>query len=209
MTPYGSPGPRGRTTDHRAEGRTRGRARAKGPKPRGMGRPRNEHRAEARTTRSAPGSRRAEEPPLAARSAQKGRRPKGPTARRRYHESPMATRTIRFVVPRADPRPRKLGAGIDAARGQRRFAPMPQRTGTEVDSFRLLPVGSIVGSTPGAYEPLGEFVTWHSRAPPQRQTRGYAPSWQPFRDTRRLNGAAVSEQVQVCRSFVRAQPSFT
>ena len=75
MTPYGSPGPRGRTTDHRAEGRTRGRARAKGPKPRGMGRPRNDHRAEARTTRSAPGSRRAEEPPLAARSAQKGRGP--------------------------------------------------------------------------------------------------------------------------------------
>ena len=86
---------------------------------------------------------------------------------------------------------------------------MPQRRRTEVDSFRLLPVGSIVGSTPGAYEPLGEFATWHSRAPPQRQTRGYAPSWQPFRATRRLNGAAVSEQVQVCRSFVRAQPSFT
>jgi hypothetical protein len=53
-TPYGSPGPRGRTTDNRAEGRTRGRARAKGPKPRGMGRPRNDHRAEARTTRSGP-----------------------------------------------------------------------------------------------------------------------------------------------------------
>lgn len=50
-----------------------------------------------------------------ARSAQKGRdgRRPGPT-RRRYNESPMATRTIRFVSPRADPRSRKLGDGITA-----------------------------------------------------------------------------------------------
>lgn len=86
---------------------------------------------------------------------------------------------------------------------------MPQRTRTEADSFRLLPVGCLVGRTPGAYEPLGELATWHTRAPPQRQQRGYAPPWQPFRATRLLNGAAVSEQVQVCRSFVRAKPSFT
>lgn len=36
---------------------------------------------------------------------------------------------------------------------------MPQRRGTETDSFRFLPVGCIVGSTHGAYEPLGEFAT--------------------------------------------------
>jgi hypothetical protein len=75
MTPYGSPGPRGRTTDHRAEGRTRGRARAKGPMPRGMGRPRNDHRAEARTTRSGPREQPRRGAGLPARSAQKRRRP--------------------------------------------------------------------------------------------------------------------------------------
>lgn len=81
-----------------------------------------------------------------ARSAQKGRdgRRPGPT-RRRYNESPMATRTIRFVVPRADPRGRKLGRGNDAARGQRPFGPMPQRTEHAAVSFRSAPVGSIVG----------------------------------------------------------------
>lgn len=105
--PSGAPGPRGRPTGYRAEGRPRGRARAKGPKPRGMGHKSTDHRAEARPTRSAPGSGRAKgDAPGGPRSAQKGRGTRRrPTARPRYNASPRATRTLRFGEPRALPSP--------------------------------------------------------------------------------------------------------
>lgn len=57
-----------------------------------------------------------------------------PTARRRYSASPMATRPPGRGAKGFAARPRMLGAGADALRAQRRFAPMRQRsrTGTKV-----------------------------------------------------------------------------
>ena len=52
---------------------------------------------------------------------------------------------------------------------------MPQRTEFAAVGFRSAPVGCIVGSTPGAYEPLGEFATWYAE---QRRnaSRGACPA---------------------------------
>lgn len=93
---------------------------------------------------------------------------------------------------------------------------MPQRRGTEVDSFRLLPVGCIVGSSRGAYEPrrIRDPAPQSTGSPP---AEGLAPSRQPFRATGLLNGM-LGRTSLVCRSsrireavpaVERAKPSFT
>ena len=141
MTPTGaqSPGAGPPTTEQRAEpgGRAAKRTRGGGSSQAGQ-----RSRGPNDTLRP-PGAAR----PRAqgARSGEKGRRPRGPTARRRHSASARATRPPWAGRPSAAARGRKLGRGIDAARAQRRLAPMRQRsTGTAV-SCQQLPGGFPVG----------------------------------------------------------------
>lgn len=79
---------------------------------------------------------------------------------------------------------------------------MPQRTEFAAVSFRSAPVGCFVGRTPGAYEPLGELATWHTRAPAQHQQRAFGPSQQPPGATGLLNGGLVANKFSPRRPFL-------
>ena len=133
--------------------------------------------APCRTTRSAAWSRRAKGR-TAARSAQKGRAHKGAT-RRRYSASAWATRPPWAGRPSAAARRRKLGGGIDAASSAKAVCAYAPAHWTCGCCFRPAAVGCNVGSTPGGHERqrIADLVR---RAPTQRQTRGFAPSWQPL-----------------------------
>ena len=107
-------------------------------------------------------------------------------------------------------RRRKLGAGIDAAScanaGPVFARHLRQRTGTTpqgLHPWASLSVADIAGVATG-----GSTPAWYRRAPATHQQRGFAPAQQPQRATGLLNGVPVRTSL-VCRSFVRAQPSFT
>ena len=197
-------------TEQSSGGRREAEAAQKDARPEARRRKRRAAAGGRRCERNAPGpgSRRAKAPraPQCAKRA----RPTRAATRRRYSASVWATRPPGAGRPSAAARRRKLGAGIDAASSANAgpvFARhLRQRTGTTPQGLHpwvTLSVADIAGVAPGGSTPAR-----YRRAPAQHQTRAYGPSWQPYRATRRLNGAPVRTSL-VCRSFVRAQPSFT
>ena len=211
--PPRSPKPRARATDDRAEQRREEGSRS-GPKGREAGGEETQatsrsRRPTMRTKRTGP----REPPRQGAKGAAvrkkgggpMGRRPGGGTVQAHGRPEPCGR-----GCPSAAARSRKLGDGIDAASSANAgpvFARhLRQRTGTTPQGLHpwvTLSVADIAGVAPG-----GSTPAWYRRAPATHQQRGFAPAQQPQRATGLLNGVPVRTSL-VCRSFVRAQPSFT
>lgn len=178
-----------------------GQARASGPKPGGTGHSSRTTEPSREPTRSRPGDLK-RDGLCPARRRPQGRRTTA-VCRARAETGAPETRPRRSMGPPGRPgrtrhRERRKArhrtrhrAGITAAsRAKAAWAYAPAQSDRNKSSFRRLPVGCMVGSTPGAYE-RSEFATWHRRAPTRHQARAFGPPRQPFRATGRLNGAAV------------------
>lgn len=122
------------------------------------------------------------------RSAQKGRRPRGPTARRRYSASAWAIRAMWARMPCALPSaPEARGRYYRTlmGKGGLRLCPgkLPGLLWVCTRGFhcRMQCLAAVSGGASG----LGR------RAPAQHQPRGFAPAQQPLGAIGRLNGAPV------------------
>ena len=196
-------------TEQSSGGRREAEAAQKDARPKARRRKRRAAAGGRRCERNAPGpgSRRAKAPraPQCAKRA----RPTRAATRRRYSASAWATRAMWARVPqrsRSAPEARRRYYRSIEGKGGLRLCPSALSfplSASDLHPWASLSVADIAGVATGGSTPAR-----YRRAPATHQQRGYAPAQQPQRATGLLNGVPVRTSL-VCRSFVRAQPSFT